>query len=71
MKKIRGDEPIGVITHVYMEISQGSSLGSLPLLQTSKNVILFSSTKSENRRTEQVLPSRGLVPGGDGRERRF
>jgi hypothetical protein len=26
MKKIRGDEPIGVIIHIYMEISQGTPL---------------------------------------------
>jgi hypothetical protein len=26
MKKIRGDEPIGVIIHIHMEISQGNSL---------------------------------------------
>jgi hypothetical protein len=37
MKKIRGAKPIGVIIHIYMEISQGNSL---PLSQTSKNVIL-------------------------------
>jgi hypothetical protein len=26
MKKIRGDKPIGVIIHIYMEISQGNPL---------------------------------------------
>jgi hypothetical protein len=26
MKKNRGDEPIGVIIHIHMEISQGNSL---------------------------------------------
>jgi hypothetical protein len=26
VKKIRGDKPIGVIIHTYMEISQGNSL---------------------------------------------
>jgi hypothetical protein len=36
----------------------------LPLSQISKNVIvfLFSSTKLENRRVEQVLPRVGMVP---------
>jgi hypothetical protein len=28
MKKNRGDEPIGVIMHTYMKISQENSLGS-------------------------------------------
>jgi hypothetical protein len=28
MKKIRGDTPVGVIIHIYLEISQGNSLCS-------------------------------------------
>jgi hypothetical protein len=28
MNKFRGGKPIGVIVHLYMEISQGNSLGS-------------------------------------------
>jgi hypothetical protein len=62
MKKIRGDKSIGVITHIYIEISQGNSLCSNLNLKQTKMLIflifsLFSSTKSENRREEQVLPS--------------
>jgi hypothetical protein len=46
----------------------------LPLSQTRKNVILFlfflfTSTKSENRRVEQVLPS-GRREGEEKRDRR-
>jgi hypothetical protein len=33
MKKIRGDEPIGVIIHIYMETSQGNSLCSYHYLK--------------------------------------
>jgi hypothetical protein len=58
MKKIRGYESIGVIIHIYMEISQENSLCSYVYLKQAKcHFFLFSSTKSENRRTEQVLPS--------------
>jgi hypothetical protein len=65
MKKIREDEPIGVIIHIYMEISQGKSLCSSYLyLKQAKMLFsssfLFSSTKSENRRAEQVLPGVGV-----------
>jgi hypothetical protein len=47
----------------------------LSLSQTSKNVMsliisyLFSSTKSENKRAEQVLPERGGAGGGGRRGR--
>jgi hypothetical protein len=42
MKKIRGDKPIGVIIHMYMEISQGSSLSSyLYLKQANMSCFLF------------------------------
>jgi hypothetical protein len=36
MKKIRGDKPIGVIIHVYMEISQGNSLCSYLYLKIQR-----------------------------------
>jgi hypothetical protein len=36
MKKNRGDEPIRVITHVYIEISQGNSLCSYLYLKKAK-----------------------------------
>jgi hypothetical protein len=69
MKKNR-DEPIRVIIHIYMETSQGNSLCSY--LKQAKNVIyiFFSSTESENRRVEQVLPwegEGGLVPVEGGK----
>jgi hypothetical protein len=64
MKKNREDEPIEVIIHIYMEISQGNSLCSYIYKQAKTSFFsffLFSSTKSENKRAEQVLPRRGLV----------
>jgi hypothetical protein len=36
MKKNRGDKPIGIIKHIYMEISQGNSLGSYLYLKQAK-----------------------------------
>jgi hypothetical protein len=36
MKKNRGDEPIGVIVHTYMEMSQGFSLCSYLYLKQAK-----------------------------------
>jgi hypothetical protein len=36
MKKIKGDEPMGVITDLYMEISQGNSLCSFIYLKQAK-----------------------------------
>jgi hypothetical protein len=72
MKNNRGDEPVGVIIHIYMEISQGNSLRGYIYLKQAKMLFfflfflfLFSSTKSENRKSEQVLP-RG-VPVRRGR----
>jgi hypothetical protein len=60
MKKIRGDKPMGVTIHTYMEIPQGNSLHShLYLKQTKMSTFsfyLFSFTKLENRRAEQILP---------------
>jgi hypothetical protein len=57
MKKNRGDEPIGAIIHIYMELSQGKHLCVyLYLKQQKYNFFLFSSTKSENRKAEEVLP---------------
>jgi hypothetical protein len=58
--KIRGDKSIGVIIHIYMEISHRNSLYSYLYLKQAKmscfSFSLFSSTKSENRRKEQALP---------------
>jgi hypothetical protein len=71
MKKIRGDEPIEVIIHIYMEISRGNSLHSCLYLKQTKMPCfafsLFSSTKSQNRRAEQVLSQVKVVrKGGRG-----
>jgi hypothetical protein len=57
--KNRGDEPIWVITHIFMEMSQGNCLCSY--LKQTKMSFFFS--KSGNGRAEWVL-SRGLVPVG-------
>jgi hypothetical protein len=75
-KKNRGDEPIGVIIHIYMELSHGNSLCSYLYLKQAKLsflllfYFLFSSTKLENRKAEQILS--GVAGGGvgtSGRER--
>jgi hypothetical protein len=72
VKRIRGDEPIGVVIHVCVETSQGNSLCSYLYLKLVKMSFflfifyLFSSTKSENRRAEQVLPRRRVGPTGSG-----
>jgi hypothetical protein len=54
MKKNKGDEPIGIIIHTYMEMSQGNFLCSYLYLKQAK-MSFFSLTKLENRRVEQVL----------------
>jgi hypothetical protein len=62
MKKIRGDKTIESITNICMEISQGNSLCSYLYLKLEKChsflffFSLFSSTKLENMRAEQILP---------------
>jgi hypothetical protein len=62
VKRIRGDEPVGVVIHICMEISHGNSLYSYPYLFF---FYLFSPTKSENRRAKQVLQKRrGLASVG-------
>jgi hypothetical protein len=74
MKRIRGDKPIGVIEHTYMEIPQGTPCLATVISNKQKCHIflfiffLFSSTKSENRSVEQVLPGvRELIPVGMGK----
>jgi hypothetical protein len=61
MKEVKGDKSTRVIIHIYMEISQGNSLCSYYYLELKRHafyfiISLFSPTKSENRREEQVLP---------------
>jgi hypothetical protein len=41
MKKIRGDKPVGVIIHTYMEISQGNSLCIYLYLKQAKMSFVF------------------------------
>jgi hypothetical protein len=54
VKKTGRDEPIGIVMHICME--QYNSYLYLKLAKTSCfSFYLFSSTKSENRRVEQVL----------------
>jgi hypothetical protein len=40
VKRIRGDEPIGVVIHICTETTQGNSM-YLSLSQTSKNIMFF------------------------------
>jgi hypothetical protein len=58
MKEITGDEPIGIMIHIYLEISQENSPCSYLYLKQAEMsfFFLFSSTKLENRMVEQVLP---------------
>jgi hypothetical protein len=72
MKKIRGDESVGIIIHTNMEISQENSPCSYLYLKQAKMssfffFSFFSSTKSENRRAGQV-PPRGWA-GTSGKSR--
>jgi hypothetical protein len=41
MKKIKGEKPIGVIIHSYLEISQGNSPHSYLYLKLKCHVFLF------------------------------
>jgi hypothetical protein len=66
VKGTRGEEPIGVVIHIWMETTQGNSMCSyLKLAKTSCfSFYLFSSAISENRRVEQAL---GEGDGTSGR----
>jgi hypothetical protein len=74
MKKIRGDKPIGLQIHIYIEISQGNFLCNYLYLKLAKmscfSFYLFSFLfcKIGKQRAEQVLP-RGRKVGTSGRER--
>jgi hypothetical protein len=65
MKKIRGDKPIGIIIHIYTEITQGNSLCSYLYLKQAKmsyfSFYLFSFFfyKIEEPEDEQVLLGEG------------
>jgi hypothetical protein len=62
MDKIRGDNPVGITIHPHMEIPQGNALCSYLYHKQTKmscfSLNLFSCTKLENRRAEQVLHRR-------------
>jgi hypothetical protein len=72
MKKIRGDKPIGVITHTSMEILQGNCRVAIFISNKLKCYgfcfifSLFYPTKSENRKAEQVLPGERASTRGRG-----
>jgi hypothetical protein len=59
MKKNTGDEPIRVIIHIYLGISQGNSLCSYLYYKQITTLFFLFSTKLQNRRMEQVLPRAG------------
>jgi hypothetical protein len=60
MKKIRREKPIGIIIHIYMDISQGSYLcGYLYFKQAKMSVFFFFLHKSKEQETEQVLSKSG------------
>jgi hypothetical protein len=63
------NEPVWITIHIHMETTQGISLCSclyFKLVKTLSLIIFyfFSSTKSENKGAEQVLPRSGVDWGG-------
>jgi hypothetical protein len=65
VKRSGRDEPMWVVIHMCMEAMLGISLYSYLYLKLAKMLsfllsLVFSSTKSENKRVEQVLPGRGV-----------
>jgi hypothetical protein len=62
-----------VVIHMCMEAILGSSLNSYLYLKLAKHYVsliisyVFSSTKLENKRAEQVLPGSGGRVGSGGR----
>jgi hypothetical protein len=69
VKRTGRDEPIGFVIHICMERAQGISLCSYLCLKLAKMSFfsmfyIFSSTKLDSRREEQVLPR---VVGTNGR----
>jgi hypothetical protein len=69
VKRYDRDEPIWVVIHMCIETTQGISPYSYLYLKLAKTpcfsyyLYVYFSTKSENRRAEQVLPG----DGGRGR----
>jgi hypothetical protein len=67
VKKSGREEPMWVVIHTCMETTQGISLYSYLHLKLAKTLCfpyVFSSTKLEEKRVEQVL-----LGAGEGRER--
>jgi hypothetical protein len=58
VKRSGRDEPTWVVIHICMEAMLGISLYSYLIIS-----YVFSSTKSENKRAEQVLPGSGVGRG--------
>jgi hypothetical protein len=74
VKRTGRGESIEAVIHICMGTTQGNSLCSCLYLKLAKHHIshfifyIVSSTKSENRRAEQVLlRGQGLAPVGGGR----
>jgi hypothetical protein len=69
MKKMRRDEPVRVIVHAHMEIPQRNSLCRYLYRKQTKMSFFFlfpfSSTKSENKRAEQILLGEGYEYGAN------
>jgi hypothetical protein len=64
-KKNRGEEPIGDIIHVYMEMSQGNSLCSC--LKEAQKISFFFFFLLQNWRTEgKTRPCLGIGTSGMG-----
>jgi hypothetical protein len=65
MKRSGRDEPMWVVIHIYMESMLGISLYTCLYTKIAKTLCLSyyvyvsSSTKSENKREEKVLPRSG------------
>jgi hypothetical protein len=63
------DEPMWVAIHMCMEATKGTSLYSYLYLRLAKTLCfliiscIFSSTKSQNKRAEQILQDRGWGGG--------
>jgi hypothetical protein len=72
VKRTGGDEPTGAVTHICIEITQGNSLCSYLYLKLEKCHVslfifyVFSSTRSENRRAEQVQHGEEVSTDGRG-----
>jgi hypothetical protein len=63
MKKIRGDKPIGVIIHIYMEISQGNPCVATYISKKQKCHFFFFLLKIRSCR-KGVFGTRGREGGG-------